>query len=138
MIDESTEFGARVARHLREDVVVWLTTVTPAGWPVPRPVWFIWDGAESVAMYSRPGTRVRNVEDNPRVTLSFAGDGRGGDIVVLSGHAAIDRDAPPADRAGEYRAKYDEHIARIGMTPEAFARRYEVPIGIRLARLSGH
>jgi hypothetical protein len=35
VIDEGTEFGARVARHLREDPVVWLTTVTPAGAPLP-------------------------------------------------------------------------------------------------------
>lgn len=138
MIDQSTEFGARVARHLREDIVVWLTTVTPRGSPLPSPVWFHWDGAESVVMYSRPGARVRNVEANPRVTLNFAGDGRGGDIVVLSGNAAIDRDAPPADQAGEYRAKYDGHISRIGLTPETFAQRYSVPVRIRLARLRGH
>ncbi len=35
MIDESTEFGARVAAHLREERVVWLTTVTPSGAPLP-------------------------------------------------------------------------------------------------------
>ena len=86
MIDESTEFGARVARHLRDEIVVWMTTVTPVGSPLPMPVWFIWDGAGSVLMYSQPGARVRNVEANPRVTLNFSGDGRGGDIVVLSGY----------------------------------------------------
>ncbi|MGI8781951.1 MAG: TIGR03667 family PPOX class F420-dependent oxidoreductase [Solirubrobacteraceae bacterium] len=138
MIDQSTEFGARVASHLREEVVVWLTTVTPAGSPLPSPVWFLWDGAESVVMYSMLGARVRNVQANPRVALNFAGDGGGGDIVVLSGNAAIDHDAPPADQAGEYRAKYDEHIARIGMTPETFAQRYSVPVRIDLARLRGH
>jgi PPOX class probable F420-dependent enzyme len=138
VIDESTKFGARVARHLRDDVVVWLTTVTPAGSPLPRPVWFLWDGAESVLVFSRPGARVRNIEANPRVTLNFAGDGRGGDIVVLSGRAAIDPDAPSADRADDYRSKYDGHIARIGLTPEAFARRYSVPLRIRLVRLDGH
>lgn len=138
MIDESTEFGERVARHLREEIVVWLTTVTPAGAPLPMPVWFLWDGAESVVMYSRPGARVRNVEANPRVTLNFHGDGRGGDIVVLSGTAAIDRELPSADRAHEYRAKYDEHIARIGISPESFAQRYSVPVRIRLGRLRGH
>jgi PPOX class probable F420-dependent enzyme len=90
------------------------------------PVWFLWDGAESVVMYSMPGARVGNVEANPRVTLNFAGDGKGGDIVVLSGRAAIDR------------AKYDEHIARIGMTPETFAQRYSVPVRIHLERLRGH
>jgi PPOX class probable F420-dependent enzyme len=138
LIDESTEFGARVARHLRDDVVVWLTTVTPAGSPLPRPVWFVWDGERSVAMFSRPGARVRNIEANPRVTLNFAGDGRGGDIVVLSGNATVDAEAASADRAPEYLAKYDRHIARIGMTPERFAQRYSVPVRIELTRLSGH
>jgi PPOX class probable F420-dependent enzyme len=138
LIDESTEFGARVARHLRDDVVVWLTTVTPAGSPLPRPVWFVWDGERSVAMFSRPGARVRNIEANPCVTLNFAGDGRGGDIVVLSGSATVDAEAASADRAPEYLAKYDRHIARIGMTPERFAQRYSVPVRIELTRLSGH
>ena len=138
MIDQSSEFGARVARHLREEIVVWLTTVTPSGSPLPMPVWFLWDGAESIVMYSMNGARVRNLEANPRVSLNFSGDGGGGDIVVLSGNATIDRDTPPADKAGEYRAKYDDHIARIGMTPETFAERYNVPVRIQLSRLRGH
>ncbi len=138
MIDEGTEFGARVARHLREEVVVWMTTVTPEGSPLPRPVWFIWDGAESVVMYSRPSARVRNLEANPRVTLNFDGDGGGGDIVVLSGTAAVDPDIPPVHRADEYVEKYDERIAGLGMTPETFAERYSVPLRIRFTRVSGH
>jgi PPOX class probable F420-dependent enzyme len=138
VIDESTEFGARVARHLRDEIVVWLTTVTPRGSPLPMPVWFVWDGAESVTMYSRPGARVRNIEANPRVSLNFSGDGRGGDIVVLSGEATIGQGAPPADQNGDYLAKYDEHIARIGLTPETFAERYSVPVRIELGRLRGH
>ena len=40
VVDEGTEFGVRLARHLREEIVVWMTTVTPAGEPVPMPVWF--------------------------------------------------------------------------------------------------
>ena len=138
MIDQGTDFGARAADHLRDEIVVWLTTVTPAGSPLPMPVWFIWDGAESVLMYSMPGARVRNIEANPRVTMNFAGDGKGGDIVVLSGSAAIDPDAPPADQANEYQAKYNEYIANIGMSPETFAQRYSVPVRIRLERLRGH
>jgi PPOX class probable F420-dependent enzyme len=138
VIDQGTKFGARVARHLREEIVVWMTTVTPVGWPLPRPVWFIWDGAEAVAMYSEPGARVRNIDANPRVTLNFGGDGRGGDIVVLSGRATVDADTPPADRSSDYLAKYDEHIAGIGMSPATFAQRYSVPVRIRLERLNGH
>lgn len=138
MIDESTEFGARAARHLREEVVVWMTTVTPGGAPVPRPVWFIWDGAESVVMYSQPKLRIRNLEANSRVALNFDGDGDGGDIVVLSGTAAVDRELPAAKDNPEYLAKYDDHIARLGRTPETFAREYSVPVGIRLTGLQGY
>jgi PPOX class probable F420-dependent enzyme len=137
VIDQDTEFGARAARRLREEVVVWMTTVTPAGSPVPRPVWFFWDGAESVVMFSQPGPRVRNIEANPRVTLNFDGNGGGGDIIVFSGTAAIDPESP-ADRSPEYLAKYDDRIARLGLTPTTFAERYSVPVQIRFTRLSGH
>lgn len=97
-----------------------------------------WDGGESVVVYSQEGARIRNIEANPRVTLNFGGDRAGDDIVVLSGRAAIDHDAPPADQASDYRAKYDRHIAGIGMTPESFAQRYRMPLRIRLTRLRGH
>jgi PPOX class probable F420-dependent enzyme len=138
VIDESTEFGARVARHLREEAVVWLTTVTPSGAPLPAPVWFLWDGAETVRMHSMPGARTRNLAANPRVTLNFAGNGRGGDIVIIAGEAAVDRDAPTADRDDAYLDKYAGDIERIGMTPETFAQRYSEPVGIRLTRVRGH
>jgi PPOX class probable F420-dependent enzyme len=138
VIDESTDFGARAARHLRDEIVVWLTTVSPRGAPLPMPVWFVWDGDRSVRMYSQPGARVRNVEANPHVSLNFAGDGRGGDIVVLSGLASTGSDAPSADADAAYLAKYNTHIARIGHTPESFAERYSVPVTIELDRLRGH
>ena len=138
MIDQDTEFGARAARRLRDEVVIWMTTITPDGSPLPRPVWFIWDGDESVVMYSRPSPRVRNLEANPRVALHFDGDGGGGDIIVFTGSAAVDPELPPADRSPEYLEKYDEHIARIGMTPESFAQAYSVPVRIRFTRLDGH
>ena len=137
-IDESTEFGARAARHLREEVVVWLTSVTPAGAPLPAPVWFVWDGAETVTVHSMPGARTRNLAANPRVSLNFAGNGRGGDIVVLSGEATLDHGAPRADADKPYLAKYAADIDRIRHTPASFAQRYSVPVRIRLTRLRGH
>jgi PPOX class probable F420-dependent enzyme len=135
-IDESTDFGARVAAHLRDDVAVWMTTVTPKGSPLPSPVWFHWDGGDSVIMFSQPGARQRNIEANPRVTLNFAGDGRGGDIVVLSGPATIEEPSP--ERVAAYVEKYAEHITRIGHTTETFRASYSVPIRIELTRLRGH
>ena len=105
VIDESSEFGARVARHLREELAVWLTTVTPSGAPLPRPVGFVWDGGEKVSVYSRPGARTRNIVRNPKVTLNFGGDGAGADIVVLSGTAEVDESGPSPTEDAAYVAK---------------------------------
>ena len=137
-IDESTEFGARVAAHLREEIVVWMTTVTPSGAPLPMPVWFVWDGGESVRVFSRESPRVRNLETNPNVSLNFDGDGRGGGIVVLSGRATVDRDGPRADQVGAYIEKYADHIERLAHTPQSFGGTYSVPIRIELTKLRGH
>jgi len=84
MLDDGSEFSVRVARRLREETIVWLTTVTPSGAPLPRPVGFLWDGDDNVLVYSQPGTRIRNIARNPKVTLNFDGDdqslaGRGDD-----------------------------------------------------------
>src|SRR5690242_20069743 len=96
-LDESSAFGARVAQHLREDPVVWLTTVGPSGAPSPNPVWFIWDGADTIRVFNLPSAaRVQHVPKNPLVSLNFAGDGQGGDIVVLLGTAVVDPQAPAA------------------------------------------
>jgi PPOX class probable F420-dependent enzyme len=137
VIDAGTEFGARVARRLREETVVWLTTVTPAAAPLARPVGFLWDGGEVVSIYSQAGARVRNIAVNPKVTLNFDGDGRGGDIVVLSGTAQVDADAPAADANPAWLDKYAAHIEQIGMTPASYAARFSVPIRIRLTRVDG-
>jgi PPOX class probable F420-dependent enzyme len=136
IVDESTEFGARVAAHLRDEIVVWMTVVAPKSGPIPMPVWFLWEGGESVVMFSQRGARVRNLEANPNVSLNFAGDGRGGDIVVLSGTATLG--GPPANQAGAYVEKYADHIRRIGHTPATFAQKYSVPVRIEMTKLRGH
>ena len=65
------------------------------------------------------GRAQRNIEANPRVALNFAGDGRGGDIVVLSGPREIE-DGPHEERLAAYVEKYGADIERIGFTPESF------------------
>ena len=137
MLDESSEFGLRVARHLREETLVWLTTVTPSGAPLPRPVGFLWDGGEHVLVYSQCSARVRNISHNPKVTLNFRGDANGRDVVVLSGTAAVDMSAPSAAGNPAWVAKYAAAWARSGMTAESFAQRFKVPIRIRISRVDG-
>jgi PPOX class probable F420-dependent enzyme len=135
-IDTSTDAGARVERRLREELMVWLTTVSPRGAPVPSPVWFLWDGG-SFLVYSRPETaKLRNIERNPRVSLNLDGNGRGGDIVIVSGEARASDD-PPADRVPAYVEKYAERIAANGWSPASFAADYSVAIRIAPRRLRG-
>lgn len=138
MLDESTEFGQRAARRLREEPLAWLTTVSPTGAPVPVPVWFLWDGAASIVVYSQPDTpKLRNIVENPRVTLNLDGNGQGGDIVVCVGRATVSDDVP-ADRRPEYIEKYASLIERNRWTPGSFASSYSVPIRIAITRIRGH
>jgi PPOX class probable F420-dependent enzyme len=138
MIDETTDLGALVGRHLREDRIAWLTTVTPGGAPLPSPVWFWWDGHDDVMVFSLPETpRTRNLEGNPKVALNFAGDGAGGDIVILSGRARIET-GPSADALAPFVKKYAWGFERLRATPEQFAAKYSVPIRITLTKVRGH
>lgn len=137
-IDRSTPFGERVLRRLTEDWIGWLTTVGKDGTPHPRPVWFWWDG-DSILIYSQPDTaKLAHIARNGRVSLNLNGDPSGGDIVVLTGRAAIDRTAPAANAIPAYVEKYAHLIERIKMTPEGFAAAYSVPIRFHPEKVSGH
>jgi PPOX class probable F420-dependent enzyme len=138
LIDTSTEFGQRAERRLHEEKLAWLTTVDAAGTPQPVPVWFLWDGAGSILIYSQPETpKLRAIERNPRVSLNLDGNGQGGDIVVATGDAAISDD-PPAHELPVYVDKYASLIERNRWTPEQFAGMYSVPIRISVRRVRGH
>jgi PPOX class probable F420-dependent enzyme len=133
-----TEFGARVERHLTDDVVAWLTLVDSSGTPQPAPVWFLWDNS-SVLVYSQgDAKRLAHLRANPRVALHFDGNGTGGDIVVLTGDAEIVPDEPSVPQNPEYLAKYGDRITGGWQTAENFASTYSVPVRIRLKRLRGH
>src|SRR5680860_416986 len=134
-IDSSTAFGKRVQERLQNDVVGWLVTVDDNGSPQPSLVWFLWDG-ESILVYSQPEKpKLRNIARSPSVSFHLDSDGQGGDVVVLTGSAIIDSASLPASGVPEYLAKYQGHIAQIGMTPESFAVSYSVPIRVTPQRL---
>jgi PPOX class probable F420-dependent enzyme len=133
-----SEFGARAARRLRADLLAWLTVVDPTGTPQPAPVWFLWDDG-SVLIYSHgEAKRLAHLRANPRVSLNVDGDGRGGDIVVLTGEIADDPAAPPVHENPAYLAKYGELITGGWQSAEHFASIYSVPLRLRPQRLRGH
>ncbi|MDD2696476.1 MAG: TIGR03667 family PPOX class F420-dependent oxidoreductase [Anaerolineales bacterium] len=137
MIDLTTEFGQRVARRLREESVIWLTTVRRDGTPQPTPVWFLWDGA-AFLIFSEPRTqKLRNIAAHPRVALHFDSDGAGGDIIVFRGVATVGV-PPTAAQLEAYLEKYQEGIKELEMTPQDFTGEYTVPILVKPEGLSGH
>src|ERR1700716_2679587 len=99
--DTSTEFGARAARRLQDEVVAWLTTVDDAGTPQPAPIWFLWDG-ESALIYSRgDAKRLEYLRARPRVSLHLDSD-KGGNVVVLTGDVVDAPDAPAVHENAPY------------------------------------
>ncbi|HEX3714786.1 MAG TPA: TIGR03667 family PPOX class F420-dependent oxidoreductase [Trebonia sp.] len=112
------ELTEQIEKHLAGDHIVWLTTVTPGGRPAPRPVWFIWDGTE-IVIYSQPGgAKLKHLAANGHVSLNFNCTPTGGDVVVISGQAEVQPDAPLPSAVPGFIDKYRDIIAAMGNTPE--------------------
>ena len=126
---------AHAAKRLRNELIVWLTTVSRQGQPHSSPVWFFWDG-DVFHLFSQPRRpKLRNISANPRVSLHLEGGQEGDDIVVFEGRARIVRNGEPATSLPGYVRKYRRLIANYGWTPESFAADYAVPIVIRPTRV---
>ena len=135
--DPATPFGQRVQRRLRDEKVIWLTTVAADGTPQPNPVWFLVDGT-TVLVYNRPDARrLAHIRRHPRVTLNLDGDGRGGDIIVLSGRAEVAADHPLPHEFPPYVDKYREAAERISGNVEDFSAAYSVALRITVDRVRG-
>jgi len=138
MFDPNTEFGERVARRLKEDSVIWLTTVRRDLIPQPTPVWFLWNG-DTFLIFSEPSAqKIRNIRRNPKVALNFDGNGTGGDIIVFWGEAQIEEERPSANEMAEYLQKYQTGLTQIQMTPESFAESYSVPVRVKPTNVRGY
>jgi PPOX class probable F420-dependent enzyme len=135
VIDAGTAKGSRADARLRDELVLWLITVSPEGSPVPTPVWFWWDG-NAILVYSQRGKpKLRHIAVNPRVSVALRTDELGDEITVIAGEAVVDPSVPPADQLPGYLDKYAELIERLGADPAGFAGEYAVPIRISPTRL---
>lgn len=125
--------AAHAADRLTRERVAWMTTVAADGTPQTSPIWFVREGDEFL-MYSRTSARVRNIENNPGVSLNLDGNGLGGDVIIVEGSARIVDDAPSAAENAEYLAKYRPVMDKNGWTPEWFADHYPVAVRITPTR----
>jgi PPOX class probable F420-dependent enzyme len=124
------ELTQQIERHLIGDQIAWLTTVTPSGWPAPRPVWFVWDG-KAITIYSlNRGAKQRHIAANDKVTVHFDSGPGGGDIVVIYGRAELVPDAPPPSRFPGLLDKYLPTIEHMGQTAQWYDDEYSVAIRV--------
>lgn len=94
--DPNTSFGERVRRRLREEQVIWFTTVGNDGTPQPNPVGFLLQPDDSILTYNTANAnRLTHITNRPRVALHFDGNGTGGDIMIFTGTAHRLNNTPP-------------------------------------------
>ncbi len=68
---DSPAATARIERLLRDEIVVWLSSVRPDGRPHVVPIWFTWDGRE-ILIASKPNAqKIRNLRANAKVMLAL-------------------------------------------------------------------
>jgi PPOX class probable F420-dependent enzyme len=124
------ELTEQIERHLIGDQIAWLTTVTPAGWPAPNAVWFVWDGT-AVTVYSQNGgAKLRHIEASDKVSLHFDSGPGGGDIVVVFGRARRVPDAPPPSKFPGLLDKYQPTLDAMDRTAQWYDDNYGTPIRI--------
>jgi PPOX class probable F420-dependent enzyme len=135
--DPGTDLGQRVRTRPREEQVIWFTTAGGDGTPQPNPVWFLWEDT-SALVYNRPDAhRLTHIRSRPQVCLHLDGNGRGGDILVMTGRAQVLQAHPLPHQMPGYLDKYRQSMVAVSGSPEAFSSAYPVPVRVEVARVRG-
>jgi len=138
MIDLNSAFGQAVKVHLKNQYVIWLTTVDSNLTPQPRPVWFIWEEESFLIFSQAKAYKVAQIKKNPKVALHFNTDETGDNhVIVFTGEASIDANCPPAYQVDAYFEKYKQGISDLDMTPEGFSNEYSVALRIQPTEIRG-
>jgi PPOX class probable F420-dependent enzyme len=129
------ELPAEALRRIEADHVVWFTTVSDRGVPVPKPVWFVRDG-DDLVVFSQPSSRrVHNIAQRPVVSLHFNSDAEGGEVVVITGRATATHGCKPSALPA-YLAKYEASITgALGTTVADIDATYDTEIRVTPTRV---
>ncbi|TQK30919.1 TIGR03667 family PPOX class F420-dependent oxidoreductase [Arthrobacter sp. SLBN-53] len=126
----TADLTSEILDRLKSDDFAWLTTVAKSGQPVPKLVWFFFDGTD-IVVYTEPGAaKVRHIGNHPRVSLNLDSDGNGGGIIVIGGPARIDAEGTDPREDAPYWAKYQAMSDQIGLTPSMGNYGTRLKIGI--------
>ena len=78
----------RIDRLLRDEPVVWLSSVRPEGGPHLVPIWFSWDGRQILIASKPHAQKIRNLRANPNVMLALGEAEDDFDVGLLEGRAS--------------------------------------------------
>jgi PPOX class probable F420-dependent enzyme len=120
----------RIDGLLREELVVWLSSVRPDGRPHLVPIWFSWDGRE-ILIASKPNAqKVRNLRANAKVMLALGEAEEDFDVGLIEGNAELLDEPAAAILPASHLAKYRSQMAAIGLSPAEFQATYSQVIRI--------
>ena len=137
--DPRSGFGEQVGRRLREEAVAWLTVVDSRGRPPPSPIWFLWDGETALIYSAGTARRLAHLRAHPEASLHFDSDGRGGDVVVLTGRVAEAPGTPAVPDNPDYLAEYGTRIGNgPWRTADVFAETFSAPLRFRPDQVRGY
>jgi PPOX class probable F420-dependent enzyme len=129
--------AVRLDRFLREEPVVWLSTVRPDGTPHLVPTWFAWDGV-TITIVSKPGAqKVRNLRANASAMLALGDAEDDFDVGLVEARAELAGGSTPLELPAGFTAKYGQRMAAMGVTPAQFARTYSQVIRLTPTKMLG-
>ena len=134
LLDLSKPSHARAEERLRNDLMIWISTVRPDGRPHLVPVWFLWDG-ENVLVFSKPDQKIRNLKQNPQVVLALDDTKGGDDVVLIEGVADLPEHGTVTPALPAYAEKYAARLAAYNWTGESMGEEYSEPIAVRPTRI---
>ena len=135
MLDLSEPRQAGIAARLQQEEFAYLTTIRPDGSPHTVPVCFLWDDA-TVLVFSQPDTaKVRNMRQNPQVSLALDNFGQNNTPVVVEGVATLVDEPGVEFMMPAYATKYAPLAQRNGVTLEQMALIYTQAIRITPTRI---
>jgi PPOX class probable F420-dependent enzyme len=125
-------------RHLRTDIVGWLTTRSPDGQLQNSVISYLWEDG-TILFYSEPNTpKLRNIEHDPTAAFHLCGDRYGDHGLVIEGLAEIDHSAAPSNVHPAYALKYRAPLAHWRMDLDETAAEFSVPVRIRPTRVRAY
>ncbi|MDT5015594.1 MAG: hypothetical protein QOD39_1754 [Mycobacterium sp.] len=124
------EFTQEVTSRLQADHYGWLTTVAKSGQPVPKLVWFYFEGSDVIVYTIPSAAKVRHIRNHPHVSLNLDSDGNGSGIIVVGGTATVDAEGADPREDAPYWAKFQADADRFGLTEALGAYNTRLKISI--------